>query len=166
MWYVLYFTFYVLYFMVWSLYFLKIISQRWSLLAFCYSPPPIIKLEKTLRGKSEDCQSSLFNREERKFGGLGNSKHGKKWYHLDNGEFSKPVFKSNIFVREKPSGDKPLLNLKKLKQNSNYINETFGLLVDHSSGQHFSNGKLIRGNDATDRSPLRESVRIRSFSGP
>ena len=55
---------------------------------------------------------------------------------------------------------------EKLNQNSNCINKTFELSVDHSSGQHFSNDKLIRWNDATDRSSLRESVRIRSFSGP
>ena len=55
---------------------------------------------------------------------------------------------------------------EQLNQNSNCINKTFELSVDHSSGQHFSNDKLIRWNDATDRSSLRESVRIRSFSGP
>ena len=156
--------FYVLYFIVWNLFFLKIILQRRSLLAFCYSPPPIIKNEKTFRGKTS--QSSLFNREERKFDGLVNSKYAKKRCHLDNGVFSKSFFRSNIFVREKLSGYKPVLNLKKLNQDSNCINETFKLSVDHSSGQHFSNGKHIRGNGATYRSSLRESVRIRNFSIP
>ena len=46
------------------------------------------------------------------FGGLGHSKYAKKRCHLDGGGFSKSVFKSNIFVREKNSGYKPVLNLK------------------------------------------------------
>ena len=90
--------------MVWNLFILKVISERRSLLALCYSPRPIIKVEKTFRGKSEASQSSLFNREERNFGGLGKSRHAKKRCHLDKGVFSKSVFKSNIFVREKLSG--------------------------------------------------------------
>ena len=53
--------------------------------------------------------------------GLRSSTNVKKRCHSDGGKISKWVFKSNIFVGEKDSGCRPVINLRKLNQNILYI---------------------------------------------